>query len=135
MSSRTSFLSRLLGLYCIIAALSLGVQKQATIETVTAIVHDSALMMVLGVITFTAGLAMVLGHNIWSGGATTVVVTIISWVTLIKGLLFLFLPPDVEATFFLKDLHYDQLFYLYLAISLVVGVYLTFSGFASKSHS
>ncbi len=134
MSSRTTFLSKLIGLYCIFCALCFAAHKQATLATVTAIVHDSAVMMVLGVITLTAGLAMILGHNIWSGGATTVVVTIIGWLTLIKGLLFLFLPPDVEATFFLKDLHYDQLFYLYLAISLVIGVYLTFSGFASKSH-
>jgi hypothetical protein len=92
------------------------------------------MMFVLGAITLAAGLAMVLAHNIWSGGAVVVIVTIVGWITLIKSLLFLFLPPDMEAGLFLGQLHYQQLFYLYGAISLVLGVYLTYSGFKSRSH-
>jgi hypothetical protein len=38
---------------------------------------------------------MVLGHNIWSGGALVVVVTVVGWITLVKSLLFLFLPPEL----------------------------------------
>jgi len=37
--------------------------------------------------------------------------------------------------FFLKELHFDQLFYLYMAIPLVLGIYLTYGGFTSKAHS
>jgi len=91
-------------------------------------------MFIVGVITLAAGLAMVLAHNIWSGGALVVVVTVVGWVTLIKGLSFLFLSPGVEAEFFLRQLHYQQLFYLYGAVSLVLGVCLTYGGFLSKSH-
>jgi hypothetical protein len=135
MSPRTVFLSRLLGLYCTLAALSMILHKQTTVETVTALLHDSPAMFVVGIITLAAGLAMVLGHNIWSGGAPAVIVTLVGWVTLVKGLLFLFLPPTVEAEFFLVNLHYQQLFYMYAAISLVVGIYLTYCGFTSTSHS
>ena len=74
---------------------------------------------------------MVLAHNIWSGGALPVIVTLVGWITLIKSLFFLFLPPEMEARFFLGQLHYQQLFYLYGAFSLVLGVYLTYSGFTS----
>jgi hypothetical protein len=81
-----------------------------------------------------AGLAMVLAHNIWSGGALVVVVTVVGWMTLTKSLLFLFLPPEVEAGLFLGQLHYQQLFYLYGVFSLVLGLYLTYGGFLSKSH-
>jgi hypothetical protein len=35
---------------------------------------------------------------------------------------------------FLGQLHYRQLFYLYGAFSLVLGVYLTHGGFMSRSH-
>jgi vacuolar-type H+-ATPase subunit I/STV1 len=108
--------------------------KQATVETVTALLHDPSMMFVLGVFTLAAGLAMVLAHNIWSGGALAVVVTLLGWLTLIKGLLFLLLPRDVEAEFFLRRLHYDQLFYLYMVISLVIGIYLTYGGFTSASY-
>jgi putative exporter of polyketide antibiotics len=134
MSLRTLFLSRLIGLYCILVALSMITRRQATLEWVTALVHDPSMIFVLGAITLIAGLAMVLTHNIWSGGALVVIVTLVGWITLIKSLSFLFLPPQIEAGLFLKRLHYEQLFYLYCAFSLVLGIYLTYSGFKSRSR-
>jgi hypothetical protein len=53
---------------------------------------------------------------------------------LIKSLFFLFLPHEMEAGLFLGQLHYRQLFYVYAAISLVLGLYLTYGGFKSRSH-
>jgi hypothetical protein len=92
------------------------------------------MIFVLGAITLIAGLAMVLTPNIWSGGARVVIVTLVGWITLIKSLSFLFLPPQIEAGLFLKRLHYEQLFYLYCAFSIVLGSYLTYSGFKSRSR-
>ena len=133
MSSRTIFLSRLIGLYCIVIALSMMTRRQATVETVTALLQNPSMMLIVGLITLTAGLAVVLAHNIWSGGALVVVVTLVGWITLIKSLFFLFLPPEMEAGLFLGQLHYRQLFYMYTTISLVLGVYLTYGGFKSRS--
>jgi hypothetical protein len=135
MSSRTVFLSRLIGLYCFLAALSMMIRKETIIETVTALLHDSPLMFIVGILTLVGGLAMVIAHNIWSGGAPAVVVTLVGWLTLAKGLLFLFLPPELEAEFFLSKLHYKKLFYVYTAISLVIGIYLIYEGFRSRSSS
>jgi hypothetical protein len=109
-------------------------RRQATLETVTALLQNPSMMWVLGVITLAAGLAMVLAHNIWSGGALVVIVTLVGWLTVVKSLLFLFLPPEVRAGFFLRQLHYQQLFYLYTVVSLVLGIYLTYGGFTSRSH-
>ena len=134
MSPRTIFLSTLIGLYCILVALSTITRRQATLESVTALLHNPPMILLLGVITLAAGLAMVLAHNIWSGGVLAVVVTLVGWITLIKSLLFLFLPPEVEAGFFLRQLHYQELFYFYGAFSLVLGIYLTYGGFRSTSH-
>ena len=134
MSPRTLFLSRLIGLYCILIGLSMMTRGQATVETVTALLQNSAMTLILGVITLGAGLAMVLAHNIWSGGALVVVVTLVGWMALIKSLFFLFLPPEMEARLFLQQLHYQQLFYLYGAVSLALGIYLTYGGFRSRSH-
>ena len=134
MSPRTLFLSRLIGLYCVLVALSMMTRRQATLESVTALLHSPSMMFVLGAITLAAGLAMVLAHNKWSGGALVVVVTVVGWITLLKSLLFLFLSPQIEAGLFLRRLHYEQLFYLYGAFSLALGVYLTHGGFKSRSH-
>ena len=99
MSSRTIFLSRLIGLYCILVALSMLTRRQATVETVTALLQNSSMMLILGVITLAGGLAMVLAHNIWSGGALVVIVTIVGWITLLKSLLLFFLPPERKRDF------------------------------------
>jgi hypothetical protein len=130
MSPLTVFLSRLIGLYCILASLSMAAHRQATVETVTALIHTPPLLLIAGIIALIAGLAMVVGHNIWSGGALPVIVTLVGWITLIRGLLVLFLPPEAGVGLFV-GLHYEQFFYLYLAIPLVLGVYLTYCGFRS----
>lgn len=76
MSRLTVFLSRLIGLFAILVALSLLMHKQATVETLTALVRNPPLLLIFGMIWLIAGLAMVLGHNVWSGGALPVVVTL-----------------------------------------------------------
>ena len=134
MSPRTLFLSRLIGLYCILIALSMLTRRQATVETVTVLLQNPSMTLILGIITLAAGLATVLAHNIWSGSALAVVVTIVGWMALIKSLFFLFLLPEMEAGVFLLRIHYQQFFYLDAAISLVLGVYLTYAGFKARTH-
>jgi hypothetical protein len=134
MSARTIFLSKLIGIYLVLAALSMAVHKQATTETMITLVQDSPLMFVVGIMTLAAGLAMVLGHNIWSGGALPIVVTIVGWLTLAKGLLFLLLSPEAAGGFYLGTLRYTHCFYVYMAIVLVLGVYLIYGGFRASEQ-
>jgi vacuolar-type H+-ATPase subunit I/STV1 len=132
MTARTVFLSKLIGLYCIVVSLSVFTNKQMTVETVTALINNRPLLYVVGVMAVAAGLAMVLSHNVWSGGALPVIVTLIGWLTLIKGMLFFFLSPEAEARVFLTGLHYEAYFYVYAAISLLLGIYLTYGGFRQQ---
>jgi len=92
------------------------------------------MVFIVGVIALVAGLAMILAHNVWSGGALPVIVTLIGWLALIKGLLLLFLSLKALGGFFLGGLQYEQLFYMYAAIALILGVYLTYGGFRSTSR-
>jgi hypothetical protein len=133
MSPLTTFLSRLIGLFSILVSLSLVTHKQATVETLTALVHNPPLLLTFGMVWLIAGLAMVLGHNVWSGGALPVIVTLVGWLILLRGLLLLFLSPAAAVGLF-AGLHFEQLFYLYAAISLILGVYLTYGGFSSTSR-
>jgi hypothetical protein len=72
----------------------------------------------------------VLAHNIWSGGVLPILVTLIGWVMVVRGVLFLFLPP--EATLgILAAMQFERLFYVYLAIPFVLGVYLTYLAFTA----
>jgi hypothetical protein len=60
-------LSRLIGLFAILFALSLVTPKQATMEKLTALVHNPPLVLIFGMLWLAAGLAIVLDHNVWSG--------------------------------------------------------------------
>jgi vacuolar-type H+-ATPase subunit I/STV1 len=135
MSARTVYLSRLLGLYYILTALSMFARKQATVEAVTALLHNAPLMWSLGIITMLAGLATVLAHNIWSRGAAAAVVSFIGWAALFKGVTLLLLPVQMEADLYLSRMQFERLFYMYAAIALLIGVYLASAGFRSHSHS
>jgi hypothetical protein len=127
----TAFLSRLIGLFAILLAVSLATHKQATVDALTALLHNPPLLLIFGMVWLGAGLAIVLGHNVWSGGALPVIVTLVGWLILIRGLILLFLSPST-AIGLLAGLHFEQLFYLYIAISLLFGIYLTYSGFRSR---
>ncbi len=134
MSQLTSYLAKLIGLYCILVALAMVTHKQATVEMVSALVHNPTAMFLGGLMTLVAGLAIVLGHNVWSGGALPVVVTLVGWLTLAKGVMILLLSPEQQPVFFLGELHYAKLFYVYTAFSFLIGVYLTYAGTASTTR-
>lgn len=89
MSLRTIFISRLIGLYCVLASLVMFTHKQAIVGIEETLVHNPAMLFLTGIITLVAGLAIVLSHNVWTGGALPVVVTLLGWTALIKGLLLL----------------------------------------------
>jgi hypothetical protein len=131
MPQRTRLLSRLIGLYSILVSLALASNKTASVGMITAFVHDGPLLFLSGALAATAGLAIVLNHNVWSGGAQSVIVTLVGWTSLIKGAAILFLPPGAEAAVFIDGFHYAQLFYLYCAIPFVLGSYLTWKGFSA----
>ena len=133
MSDKTRFLARLIGLYCLLAALVMVLERDAWVGAVTALVHDPPLMLVLGTIVVAAGLALVLAHNVWSGGALPVLVTVIGWLTLLKGMMFWLLPPAAAVDFYLERLRYAQLYPAYGALSFALGLYLTVAGFRRAS--
>jgi phosphomannomutase len=132
MATRTAFLAKLIGLYCILIGLAMAAHEQSTLLAVNDLVHNAALLFVFGLVVVAAGLAIILSHNIWSGGALPVIITIIGWLTLIKGLLFLLLPPPAAVGIVLWGPAYEKLFYLDVALVLILGLYLTYSGFKSK---
>ena len=135
MSSRTTFLGRLLGFLSILVALSMLAHKQTTVEIIKTLADSPPALFAVGLIAIAAGLAMILGHNVWSGGALPVIVTLIGWWSLVKGLLCLFLPQEMLAGL-LGGPSYERYFYVSPAISLVLGLYLVYaSSFADRESA
>jgi hypothetical protein len=133
MWQRTAFLSKLIGLFCVLYSLSMLAHREASVGAVSALIAAPGALLVLGFVVLGLGIAMVLGHNIWSVGALPVVVTIVGWLTLFKGLFLTFLTP-ASAAAYLSATHYEQLFYIYAGVTLALGAYLTYGGFNMKGN-
>lgn len=99
-------------------------------EIIEAMVGDHSAVVVMAMISLAAGIAMVLAHNIWSGGVLPVVVTLVGWLMLGKGILLLLLAPAILERLF-EQMQYGAHIYLYLAPSFLFGLYLTWAGFAA----
>lgn len=133
MKPLTVYLGKLLGLFTLITSFWLLTERQTAISTIPALLGNRPAMVIFAIIALAGGLAIVLAHNVWSGGALPLLVTLIGWVMLIRGVLFLFLPP--EATLhILAAMQFGRLFYLYLAIPFVLGIYLTYLAFSANSR-
>ena len=80
---------------------------------------------VLSVLTI--GLAMVIGHEIWSGGLLPVVVTLLGWIITVRSAALLAFSPDTIEAFY-DTLRYEERFYIYMGGTLILGLYLTIAG-------
>lgn len=134
MSPLTIFLGRLMGLFLVLISAAMLFDRQMTLETADTFLHNRPLLLFAGTITLLGGLAIVLTHSVWSGGALPIVITILGWIILARGLLLLFLPPATMASLW-QTLHVAEFFYGYLTITLGLGVYLTYAGFKSSPPS
>ena len=124
MSRLTVYLARLIGLFTVLLIGAMLMQGSATVE---AAVADKPLMFTYAIISLGLGVAMVLGHNVWSRGALPAVVSLVGWLILAKGLALLLAPGMFER------MQYREHFYLYLAPSLVIGLYLAWAGFTARA--
>jgi vacuolar-type H+-ATPase subunit I/STV1 len=111
----------------------MAAHKQTTVDTITAMLHSAPLLFLAGVLAVTAGIAIVLTHNVWSGGVTPVLVTLVGWVALVKGLLLLFLSPEAESAVSLAGLQFERLFYVYTGTCFAIGAWLTYQGFTKRA--
>ncbi|MGD0482362.1 MAG: hypothetical protein ABSA42_19490 [Terracidiphilus sp.] len=133
MSFRTLFLSRLLGLFFLIFGLAMLLHEQVYTVALATVAYVPLAMRWIAMIVTLAGLAMVLVHNVWSKPPVAVVVTLLGWLTLIKGLAYLFLPARWLEEFFQAVLNCGACLYLVTAFLLVLGAYLTYEGFKSRT--
>ncbi len=131
MSTLTIYLARLIGLSALLLAAALLVRGNSLIM---ATVADGPVMLVYAIFSLAVGLAVILGHNVWSGGALPVMVTVVGWLIFVKGMVLLLVTPETLARL-LERMQYGEHYFVYLVPSLIIGLYLSFAGFtASRSN-
>jgi uncharacterized membrane protein HdeD (DUF308 family) len=130
MSLTTVFLGRLLGLYLIAIAVAMLASRRRALATLDEMARSGPWMLFSGMVATAAGLAIVLGHNVWSGGALAVVVTLFGWAALLKGVSLLLIPPQQMAAAY-KGLGFERFFYVWVGAVLAFGLLITLGAFAS----
>lgn len=132
MSFRTLFLSRLLGLFFLICGLAMLLHKQVFADALATVTASPMAMLWVALLISLAGLAMVLAHNVWTKCPLVLIVTILGWLTLIKGIVYLLLPAKWLQGYFHAVLGCGTCLYAVTAFLLVLGAYLTYEGFKSR---
>jgi hypothetical protein len=130
MSPLTIFLGKLIGLAMLLMCLSLATRPKSSLATVSAMMEQTGLLMITGMITMTAGLALVVGHDVWSGPPLTFAVTIIGWMTLLKGMAILAVPTTNLAVFY-RALNYPRSLAAVMWLGAVIGAWMTWAAFAA----
>jgi hypothetical protein len=123
----TVLLARVLGIFMVVLIAAMMVRGMSV---VSATVSDGPVMLAYAIISLGMGVAMIVGHNVWSGGLLPVTVTLLGWLIFLKGLVLILLPAETLSRM-IGQMHYGDHFYLYLAPSLAIGLYLTWAGFTT----
>jgi hypothetical protein len=128
MSALTIYLARLIGLSAVLLVAGLLAPGNTLIM---ATVANGPVMLVYAIFSLAAGLAIILGHNVWSGGLLPVIVTLVGWLILAKGLVLLLVTPETLVRL-LERMQYGEYYSLHFVPALIVGLYLTWAGFAAS---
>lgn len=120
-------LARFIGPYIVVIGISLLLNLKYYQSIMESFFRNLALVYITGLITFVAGLAVVLFHNIWTMD-WRIIITLFGWNALIKGVVLVVFPgASAKMTDrFVKNL---KLVAIPWAIMLAIGIFLIAKGY------
>jgi len=120
-------LARLMGPYIILIGASLMLNQKIFRKIMEDFPKNPSLVFITGLLTFVAGLATLLFHNMWVAD-WRVLITIFGWIALIKGIMLVVLPGTLLKTTKI----YSDNFKLVLipwGIMILIGIFLMVKGY------
>jgi hypothetical protein len=128
---RSTYLAQLIGPVLAAIAVAILLNSPAFLMLAEQFLHSYALIFLAGVITLTAGIALVLAHNVWVGD-WRLIITILGWLGVIGGLFRILWPQEVVAIGSMVLNHPE--FFMFAGFGmLVVGAVLSYFGYADHS--
>ena len=122
-----NYLAEIWGIALVVTPLAMLV-KEKYAQQLFESVEDDKKLFCWGVLSFLIGLSMVLAFNVWSKD-WQVVITILGWATLLKGLALLFLPELFKK--WAKKLNNPQWIPIALVVIVFIGLIITYFGFTA----
>jgi hypothetical protein len=121
------FLAKLIGPVCLVIGLALFVNGTGLRVLLFEFIDSPALIFLSGIITMTAGLAVVLTHNVWAAD-WRVVVTVLGWLATIGGAIRIVVPQQtIELGRIMLTNYYTVP--VVMGFYLVLGALLTYFGY------
>jgi hypothetical protein len=120
------FLARWIGLYLLILAGLWVIHKDQMDNAMKDMLSSTGLVAFSGVMSLLFGLGVAVGHPVWEW-SWRVVVTLLGYHGIVKGVVLLVYPKQVK-DFSLKVM--GKWFVSFMVFMVVLGVYLTYNGFA-----
>lgn len=127
--SSTAFLARLIGLLTVVIALAILINRRGMIAAFESLSQHADTLLVVELIGLSAGLAIVIGHEVWTS-VLGAIVTLLGWFILLRALILMLLPPEKIADLFAL-VAWPERAEIYALISLAIGILLTIAGFAA----
>jgi uncharacterized protein YjeT (DUF2065 family) len=122
-----NFLAEVWGISIVVVSMAVLIRPKY-LTALFAEIENEAKMFCLGLLSFVIGLVMVLTYNVWDT-SWQVIVTILGWVTILKGLAVIFFP---EPTKKMAKMMENSQFLPYALVALVIlGLILTYYGFTT----
>lgn len=124
------FLAKVLGIYFLVVGLAILFNLRRTTSIIYGVIQNPSLQLIFGIVTSTIGILLVVSHNIWIRD-WPVIITIIGWLILIKGVLNL-ISPNIASALARPFIQSRASRTFSALISLAIGLYLCFEGFGLK---
>ncbi len=121
------FLGRTVGLYLIITGFFYLLRRSYIQKAALQIFDNESFVIITAVMSLIIGLLIVVGHNVWEW-KWTLTITLLGYLSLIKGLLRLFVPSHADKKILKKALAKDNPIYIGI-VCLLLGLFLTYEGF------
>ena len=122
-----NYLAQIWGISLVIIPLAMLV-KEKYVKQLFESVEDDKKFFCWGITSFLIGLLMVLSFNVWSQ-SWQVVITILGWATLLKGLVVIFFPEIARK--YARKIAGQNWLPIALVVLVFIGLIITYLGFTA----
>jgi len=119
-------LAQILGIIFVVLGLSMLFNKKWTAVAIEEMIKNQGIIWLAGLVTLMIGSVVVVLNNVWTSGLP-LFVTILGWLTLIKGA-FILIFPNLTFSYY-KKMNKGNIFVWGGAIVFILGLVLLYVGF------